>query len=88
MRRLELWADEQDRAPLGLDRRVISLEPIRRTRDDHARRDAFDEGTIVGFGLGVLAMALVWLILSGLLVRLALVLVGAIISIFTGTGGH
>jgi hypothetical protein len=77
-----------ERVPLCLDRRVISLEPIRRARHEHARRDAYDEGTVVGFFLGIAAMALVWLILSGLLVRLAFVIVGAAVSIFTGNGGH
>jgi hypothetical protein len=94
MRRVELWADPfdsqarsgqatPDRRPLHLDRRVISLEPIKRARHDDAIRDAFDEGTVVGFFLGVLAMALVWLILSGLLVHLAVVVVHAV---FGGRG--
>jgi hypothetical protein len=88
MRRVELWADERERAPLRLDRRVISLEPIRRSRQEEDRRDAYDEGTVVGFFLGICAMLLVWAILSGLLVRLAVALVGAVYSIFTGTGRY
>ena len=75
MRRVELWT-EDDRAPLRLDSRVISLEPIRRARHDDAVHNAYDEGTVVGFFLGLASMALVWLVLSGLLLRLLIALVG------------
>ena len=76
MRLIQLWADEPDRPPLRLDSRVISLEPIRRARHDDAVHNAYDEGTVVGFFLGVASMALVWLILSGLLLRVMIALVG------------
>jgi hypothetical protein len=75
MRRVELWT-EDDRAPLRLDSRVISLEPYQRDRQETARRDAYDEGTVVGFFLGLAAMALVWLVLSGLLLRVMIAAVG------------
>jgi hypothetical protein len=88
MRLVELWADEPPRPPLCLDPRVISLEPIKRARQADARRAAYDDGTIIGFFLGVLAMALVWAILSGLLMRLAVVLVHAAVSLLSGNGGH
>jgi tetrahydromethanopterin S-methyltransferase subunit B len=77
MRRVELWT-EDDRAPLRLDPRVISLEPYQRNRQEAARRDAYDDGVAVGFFLGLAAMALVWLILSGLLLRLMVAAVGAV----------
>jgi hypothetical protein len=77
MRRVELWT-EDDRAPLRLDPRVISLEPIRRARHDDAVHNAYDEGTVVGFFLGIAAMALVWLVLSGLLLRVMIAVVGAV----------
>jgi hypothetical protein len=77
MRRVELWT-EDDRAPLRLDSRVISLEPIRRARRDDEVHNAYDEGTVVGFFLGIAAMALVWLVLSGMLLRVMIAVVGAV----------
>ena len=76
MRLIQLWADEPDRPRLRLDSRVISLEPIRRARHDDAVHNAYDDGTVVGFFLGLAAMALVWLVLSGLLLRVMIAAVG------------
>lgn len=84
MRLLQLWADEPDRAPLHLDSRVISLEPIRRARRDEQLRDAYNDGTIIGFYLGVAACLLVLAILSGLLVRIMIALVGGLVWLLTG----
>lgn len=79
MRLVELWADEPDRTPLHLDSRVISLEPIRRARRDDALKAAYDDGTVVGFYLGVSAAVLAWLILSGMLVSLMVAAVRGIV---------
>ncbi|HXJ30606.1 MAG TPA: hypothetical protein VN903_00870 [Polyangia bacterium] len=84
MRRLELWADEPDRTPLCLDSRVMSLEPYRRNSLESARRAAYDDGTIVGFFLGVAAAVLAWLILSGLLLRLAVAIVHGVVWLVAG----
>ena len=79
MRRVELWADEPDRPPLCLDSRVISREPYRRNTLESARRAAYDEGTIVGFYLGVAAAVLAWLILSGVLLRVMVAIVAGVV---------
>jgi hypothetical protein len=71
MRRIELWADEPERPHLRLSPKVISLETAKRARRDEARRAAYDEGTCVGFFLGICACGIVWVVLSGLLVAVA-----------------
>ena len=84
MRLVELWADEPDRTPLHLDSRVISLEPYKRNTLESARRAAYDDGTIVGFFLGVAAAVLAWLILSGLLLRIAVAIVAGVVWLLGG----
>jgi hypothetical protein len=85
VKRLELWADEPDRKCLRLDRSVISLEPYRRDRHEASRREAYDEGTAIGFFLGLAAAGLVWLILSGALLGVMIGLVGVVVRLATGS---
>jgi len=85
MRRIELWGDDPDRKCLRLDRSVISLEPYRRDRHEASRREAYDEGTVVGFFLGLAAAGLVWLILSGALLGVMIGLVGVVVRLATGS---
>lgn len=84
MRVLELWADEPERAPLRLDPRVISLEPLRRARRDERVQEAYDDGTVTGFFLGVCAAVLAWAILSGLLVRVVVAVVHGALWLVAG----
>jgi hypothetical protein len=81
MRRVELWADEPDRPHLRLSPKVISLEVIKRQRHDDQVANALDEGTAIGFGLGLLAALLVWAILSGALMTLMVGLVLVIVRL-------
>lgn len=63
---------------------LIQLHPAQPARYHQAVRDAYDDGVMLGFFYGLLAGAIAWLILSGNLVRLCVVLVRSTLALGSG----